>query len=214
VTGLLRVLDLETGKIVQTVERAMLGTCWTAHGELLVPRSRADRAKPFVAGDGEITQISFNGDETTLFRGTLPGVTILSPAGKDRVLCLMHLEGEKGPIGLAQLTTGKRGAKRGETGVFDFWPSVSADGKRVLFTRSSPENPQVVAELRLADLANPAQSTAVPTDGPVGAPRWIGADRVAYVTKQNHLVLEDLDGSNRIDVTPALRAAFSPEESK
>lgn len=214
VTGSLRVIDLASGKIVQTIERAMLGTSWTAHGELLVPRSRSARTKPFTSGDGEIAQISFNGDETVLFRGTLPGVTILSPAAKGRFLGLMHLEGEDGPIGLAQFTAGKRGAKRGQTGVFDFWPTISKDTKRVLFTRSSPEDPKLVAELRIASLDDPAASSVVPTASAVAAPRWVGPNRIAFISKDNHLVLQDLDGSSRIDVTPALRAAFSPEEPK
>jgi hypothetical protein len=214
VTGSLRVIDLISGELVQTIERAMLGSAWTKTGELLVPRSRSPRSKAFTAGEGEIVQIDFNGSETVIFRGDLPGVTMLADAGEGRFLGLMHLEGPESPLGLAQFVAGKRGAKRGEKGVFDFWPSVSPDAKRLLFVRSAPEDPKLVAELRLAPLANPARSVAVDTvDGSVGAPQWVGADRIAFIQK-NHLVLQDLDGSSRIDVTPSLRSAFSPEESK
>jgi hypothetical protein len=220
VSGDLLVLSAKSGRVLRTLPKALLGSTWTPGGDLLVPRSDKERTEPFAAGKGEIARIGAK-KARVIFSGLVPGINMLDAgeAEDDRgllkdVLGLLHLQGEDGPIGLARFTDQKRVAHTGQVGVFDFWPAVSPDRKRLLFVRSKGDDPKLTAELRIAAAQNPANSSTVTTTGPVAAPRWVSTNRIAFITKDNHLVLQDLDGSKRIDATSALRTAYSSEESK
>ena len=210
VSGRLLVLEVSTGKVTARVENALLGANWSDDGRVLAAVSRHPRTEPFEAGDGAILEI--DGERRrALFKGTIPPVTVVSRGADGRVICVLPLEAEDGPLGLATLVMGKPGARRGETGVFDFWPSLSKDGQQVLFTRTQVKEPKLQGQLRVASLTQIASSRPVTTSTPAAAPRWVSEDRVAYVTHEDHLVIQDLDGRNRLDASASLKAAFGPE---
>lgn len=213
VPGRMLVLRTADGSIERTFERALIGACWTPDGGILLPRSAKASRKAFDNGPGEILFVKGE-NQRVLFRGIVPAATVLSPGANKRIVAALPLEKGEDAFGLAELSADRRGARRGKVGVFDYWPQVSADKSRVLFTRSSTEKPNLRAQLRVASFDSLGSSSAIPTTEPVAAPRWVGRDRVAFVTKQNHLVIQDLDGANRLDLTLALRDSYSLEEPK
>ena len=208
VPGRLLVLNAQDGSVVAEVERALLGADW-AGDTLLVGRSDdADRGA-WEEGAGEVVMIQ-RGRMRTLFRGDLAAVTLIN-AQRDFAVVTAPLSGADAPLGLAQLRMDRPGASRGEAaGLCDFWPDVSRDGE-VLFTRQQPDEPALEGELRWAMLNSLGRSHEVPTEGPVAAPRWLGPDRVAYITTEARLVLQDLDGRNRVDVSERLRDAYDSQ---
>ncbi|RMG06459.1 MAG: hypothetical protein D6731_25755 [Planctomycetota bacterium] len=213
-SGRLLLLNLE-GSVLGRFERALLGHAFTREGRLAFLRSRDERNEPFASGPGEVALFDPDrGVEQVLFRGVVPGATCLEPASNGRLVALLPLEGAEGPLGLALLSSARRGARRGQTGAFDFWPSLDARSERILFTRSDPSQPEAFGELRLAPVARPGASTALNTPGPVASPRWLSPQRIAFITRDGHLVLQDIDGQKRKDLTDRLRAAYASEESR
>lgn len=208
VPGTLVVLDLTTSRVVHRVERALVGAVWTRAGLILACAEDAQR-KAYASGPGEIVRIDRRFRTKTVFRGTLPAVSVLTAAGPKAVITALHTSGDDGPLALARLDTRRRGAQRGARGSFDFWPAADAGGKRVLFTRASAARRSIQGELRLAKAAAPDVSRVIPTQGQaVAAPRWVGPNRVSYLTTSDHLVIQDVDGKNRIDLTSSLRSSF------
>lgn len=209
VSGTLLVLEASSGKVLHRVERALLGATWSTAG-LFVPRSKAERTEAFKTSAGEIVRVDPQTYATTpIFRTrSFPAVTRLAQAKTD-LISVLHVSGAKKALGLARLTLGRRGATRGEQGSFDFWPTPSPDGKKLLFTRSGADKPTVQAQLRLTTTAGLTRSSAVPTPGIVASPRWVGADRIAFLTADDRLLIQDLDGENRIDLTATLRTAYA-----
>lgn len=208
VPGTLVVLELATGRVVHRLERVLPGGLWTPAG-LIVPRAAAGRGQTIATGAGEILRLDRQFKATVVFRGSLPALTALSSAGKTAVVAALHTTGSAGPLALARLDVRRRNARRGARGHFDFWPTCEPGGERLLFTRSTSKRRSLQGELRLTSLDLPATSTVLPTHGAkVSAPRWIGPRRIAYVTAADHLVLQDLDGKHRLDLTRTLRAGF------
>lgn len=204
--GLLLVLDARDGREVARLEQALLGFAWTSDGALLAARATAERERPLSIGPGELVALR-DGSVEVLGKGPLgPAVWLAArPGGADAAIVLPR--GEPPALTLNVSRLGPKGAKRGEDGgAVDLWPCVDAGG-RLLFTRSVPGRPTLEGELRLGSLDDLAGSTQVPTQTPACAPRWVGS-RVAYLTPGDHLVVQELDGSGRLDLTSRLKAAF------
>jgi hypothetical protein len=203
--GTLHVIALSGSAALAPVDGVLLGFSWSGDDALLVPCLEApDDARPFEGGAGEIF-LHRAGERRTLFRGELPGLTWLAsgPGGVAAVLPL----GEPNVLGLARLSLDAPGATRGEqAGACDLWATADAHG-RVLFTRALPERPTLEGELRLGSLESPAVSRRVSTPGRVSAPRFLGDDKVAYLTPDDRLVTQGLDGQGLVDWTGWLAAA-------
>src|SRR5690606_35673940 len=92
-------------------------------------------------------------------------------------------------VGLAVFRGDPPGVRKGaDAGVNDFWPQLEPGaGQRILFTRARPERPTLEGELRLTRADALDESRLIPTPGPVSAPRWLGEDRVVFVTRDEHL---------------------------
>lgn len=209
VPGELRVLALDSGRTLMTVPDALLGATW-AGADLLVPRATAPRQRVFEGGPGELLRVRGQSQEPLLAL-ELPGAVLMS-ADERVAVASLPLGAADGPVGLAAFRVDRPGTRRGEvTGVCDFWPRLEPGGERVLFTRARPDQPTLEGELRLTGLSALATSTRLPTPGPVVAPRWVGPDRVAFLTRDDHLVVQDLDGGRRLDLTAALARAFAEE---
>src|SRR5690606_19823432 len=104
-------------------------------------------------------------------------------------------------VGLAVFRGDPPGVRKGaDAGVNDFWPQLEPGaGQRILFTRARPERPTLEGELRLTRADALDESRLIPTPGPVSAPRWLGEDRVVFVTRDEHLVVQELSGERRTD---------------
>lgn len=206
--GLLHVIDVETGRPAGVpLDGVLVGFAWSGDA-LVVPRlGGADlaEARPFEGGQGEV--LLARGDERRLlFRGRLPGVTWLAPVpGGEDVVGLLARGDDPAGLTLAGLSLARPGATAAEAvDGLDLWPTVDAAG-RTLFTRSRPGRPSLEGELRLTRAGALGASTRIPTPGPVCAPRWTG-ERVAYLTPDDHLVTQDLDGGGLVDWTDRLAA--------
>lgn len=201
--GMLHVVDVATGAAGVPLDGVVLGFAWTPRGDLLVPRLGAggESAAPFEGGEGEVLHLRGD-DRRVLYTGPLAGVVWLTaaPAG---AICVLPRAG--GKVGLARLAPDGSGATLGEqTEALDMWPTAGSDN-RVLFTRSRPGRPTLEGELRLARADALGSSTQIPTPGPMCAPRWVGTDRVAYLTPDDRLVTQGIDGRDVVDWTERLR---------
>lgn len=204
--GLLHVVDVATGGTGVPLDGAILGFAWTPRGDLLVPRlsAAAEGAAPFEGGEGEVLHLRGPQGEArrVLYSGPLAGVVWLTatPSG---AVCVLPRGADK--VGLALLAPDGSGATAGErTDALDLWPAAHGDG-RVLFTRSRPGRPTLEGELRLTRADALTTSTRIPTPGPMCSPRWVGTDRVAYLTPDDRLVTQGLDGRGVVDWTERLR---------
>ena len=201
--GTLRVHALADGRELLRVDGALPGFAWA--GDVLVAGvARGPREEPWSSGPGALVALK-GGDRRVLHEGELAAVVWVAPGRGGRLVCT--LPAGDTPLGLARVELGLPAPLAGEaTGVCDLWPALAPDG-RLLFTRAAPEEPSLEGALRLAHVDDLATSSPVPTETPASAPRWVGPDRVAYVTPDDHLVLQGLDGQRRIDLTARLRAA-------
>lgn len=208
--GTLHVIALRGAAALSPVDGALLGFAWAGTDALLVPRlDDVEAPTAFAGGAGEVFVHSATG-RRTLFRGELPGLTWLAP-GPGGVAAVLPL-GEPGVLGLARLSLDAPGATRGEqASACDLWATADAQG-RLLFTRALPERPTLEGELRLATLEAPGASRRVVTPGRVSAPRFLGDDRVAYLTPDDRLVTQGLDGQGVVDWTGWLAAAVGEIE--
>lgn len=205
--GLLHVIDVATGRAGVPLDGVVVGFAW-AGDALVIPRlagSSLDEVRPLEGGAGEV--LVAQGDERRLlFRGRIPGVTWLAPVpGGDDVVALLGRGEDPAALTLAGLSLARPGAvAAAPADGLDLWPTADAQG-RTLFTRSRPGRPTLEGELRLTRAAALDTSTRLPTPGPVCAPRWAG-ERVAYLTPDDHLVTQDLDGHGLVDWTDRLAA--------
>lgn len=204
VPGLLHTVDVATGAAGVPLDGALLGFAWTPRGDLLVPRLGAgdvDGAAPFEGGEGEVLHLRGD-DRRVLYTGPLAGAVWITATPSGAVCVLPRGPGK---VGLALLAPDGSGATRGEeTEALDLWPTAGSEG-RVLFTRSRPGRPTLEGELRLARADALGSSTQIPTPGPMCAPRWVGTDRVAYLTPDDRLVTQGIDGRGVVDWTERLR---------
>lgn len=213
--GVLHVVEVASGAVGEPLDGVFLGFAWThdADGEaLLVARvgaRDAEEARPFEGGQGEVLLVR-GGTRRTLFRGQLAGVTWLAPTGRD-VVATLAAPGAPQALGLARLSLDRPGAAAGErVDGLDLWPTADARGQ-VLFTRSRPGQPTLEGELRLTRADALAPSRRVPTPGPVCAPRWVG-ERVAYLTPDDRLISQELEGGDLVDWTERLAALAGDHE--
>lgn len=202
--GVLHVVEVDTGRTQVTLDRVLIGFAWARNG-LLVPRldEAAEAASPFEGGPGQVLLVRGEA-RRLLFRGRLPGATWLSPVpGSDHVVALLGRGEDPASLTLAGLSLTHPGAVAGEEAEgLDLWPCADAQG-RTLFTRSRPGRATLEGELRLTRADALAASIRIPTPGPVCAPRWTG-ERVAYLTPDDRLVTQDLEGGGLVDWTDRL----------
>lgn len=203
--GLLHVIDVATGRPGVPLDGVLVGFAWSGDA-LVLPRvggADADEARPFEGGQGEVL-LTRGEERRLLFRGRLPGVTWLAPVpGGEDVVALLARGDDPAGLTLAGLSLARPGAAAGEASDgLDLWPTVDAAG-RTLFTRSRPGRPTLEGELRLTRAGALGASTRIPTPGPVCAPRWTG-ERVAYLTPDDRLVTQDLEGGGLVDWTDRL----------
>ncbi len=205
--GRLHVIDVATGQAGAPFGGAILGFAWAGDALViprLVGRAETDEVRPFEGGPGEVF-VADGAERRLLFRGRLPGATWLAPVpGGEDVVALLSRD-EPGALTLAGLSLARPGAAAAVPAEgLDLWPSVDAQG-RALFTRSRPGRATLEGELRLTRAGALGASTRIKTPGPVCAPRWTG-ERVAYLTPDDHLVTQDLDGGGLVDWTDRLAA--------
>ncbi|MCO5170030.1 MAG: hypothetical protein M9894_27155 [Planctomycetes bacterium] len=212
--GVLHVVEVASGAAGEPLDGVVPGFAWVRDGEgeaLLVARlgREAEGAQPFEGGQGEVLLVR-DGARRTLFRGVIAGVTWFAAAGAE-VVAVLPAPGDPQAIGLARLSLERPGAAAGERADgLDLWPTADARGQ-VLFTRSRPGRATLEGELRLARADALAPSRRVPTPGPVCAPRWAGA-RVAYLTPDDRLISQELDGGGVVDWTERLAALTGDHE--
>lgn len=209
VPGTLHVLELRAGapaERVASIPDALLGASWTDAG-LLVARSTGPRSGAFELGPGELVEV--RGAQRRRWAALpLPGVVLMGTAGGLAVASVPLTPGAE-RVGLAVFRGDPPGVRKApDPGVCDLWPQLEpGGGQRILFTRARPERPTLEGELRLTRVDALDGSRQIPTPGPVSAPRWLGADRVVFVTRDDHLVVQDLSGEHRTDFSAMLQRA-------
>lgn len=205
--GALYVIDVASGEAGEPISGVLPGFVWSGDA-LVFARTEQQEAQPFQPCLAEIWTRGA-GERRMLFRGQLPGLAILSAprAGGDALVSA--LPRPDGTLGLARLSLDGPAVSAGEpVRAVDMWPTCDAGG-RVLFTRVPQGRDSIIdGQLRLTALDALTRSVEVPTPGPVRAPRWVGGDgRVAYLTPDDRLVTQRVDGSEVVDWTDRLRVA-------
>lgn len=211
VPGVLMVLDAHTGAVDRALEDVLPGFAWVGDDALLVPHALGPMDESGAPAPAEVILSKGGQAPTIACRATLTVATWIAPRrGSGEAAICVARAGETPTIGLARIAAGSKEATLSAgTAQLEFFPDVEQGG-RVLYTRSTPnpKRPSLEGELRVAPLGDLAASTQVPTRGPATAPRWVDAGRVAYHTPEDHLVVQSLDGSGRLDLTDHLRAAY------
>lgn len=212
VPGVLLVLDAHTGAVDRALEDVLLGFAWVGDDALLAPHATGPVDESGAPAPAEVI-LSRGGQAPVIAcRATLTVATWIAPRrGSGEAAICVARAGEPPSIGLARIAAGsKDAALPAPSGAqLEFFPDVDQGG-RVLYTRSTPnpKRPSLEGELRVAPLGDLAGSAVIPTRGPATAPRWVGPGRVAYHTPEDHLIVQSLDGSGRLDLTDNLRAAY------